>query len=91
MENKINIAEILKDCPKGMKLYSPIYGEIEFWKMYSNSAYPIWIATGIDRKGNFTSDGRLYEKYPSAECLLFPPQKCATGQSSSSEETWCAV
>ena len=29
-------------------------------------------ATGIDRKGNFTSDGRLYEKYPSAECLLFP-------------------
>ena len=72
MENKINIAEILKDCPKGMKLYSPIYGEIELWKMYSNSAYPIWIATGIDRKGNFTSDGRLYEKYPSAECLLFP-------------------
>lgn len=70
--NKINIAEILKDCPKGMKLYSPIYGEIELWKMYSNSAYPIWIATGIDRKGNFTSDGRLYEKYPSAECLLFP-------------------
>lgn len=72
MENKINIAEILKDCPKGMKLYSPIYGEIELWKIYSNSAYPIWIATGIDRKGNFTSDGRLYEKYPSAECLLFP-------------------
>lgn len=51
MENKINIAEILKDCPKGTKLYSPIYGEIELWKMYSNSAYPIWIATGNDRKG----------------------------------------
>lgn len=72
MENKINIAEILKDCPKGMKLYSPIYGEIELWKMYRNSAYPIWIATGIDRKGNFTSDGRFYEQYHSAECLLFP-------------------
>lgn len=72
MENKINIAEILKDCPEGMKLYSPIYGKIELWKVYSNSAYPIWIATGIDRKGNFTSDGRLYEKYHSAECLLFP-------------------
>lgn len=24
MNNKINIAEILKDCPKGMELYSPI-------------------------------------------------------------------
>lgn len=33
MENKINIAEILKDCPKGMKLYSPIYGEIELLKV----------------------------------------------------------
>lgn len=75
MENKINIAEILKDCPKGMKLYSPIYGEIELWKMYRNSAYPIWIATGIDRKGNFTSDGRFYEQYHSAECLLFPSRK----------------
>ena len=28
--NKINIAKILKDFPKGMKLYSPIYGNIEF-------------------------------------------------------------
>ena len=25
----MNIAEILKKCPKGMKLYSPIYGELE--------------------------------------------------------------
>ena len=72
MENKINIAEILKDCPKGMKLYSPIYGKIELWKVYSDSVYPIMIATGIDRRGEFTSEGKLYEKYPSAECLLFP-------------------
>lgn len=72
MENKINIAEILKDCPKGMKLYSPIYGKIELLKVNSDSVYPIMIATGIDRRGEFTSDGKLYEKYPSAECLLFP-------------------
>lgn len=25
----INIAEILKDCPKGAKLYSPMCGEVE--------------------------------------------------------------
>ena len=24
---KINIAELLKDCPKGMELYSPLCGE----------------------------------------------------------------
>lgn len=72
MENKINIAEILKDCPKGMKLYSPIYGKVELWKVNSNSVYSIMTATSIDRAGSFTSEGRLYEKYPFAECLLFP-------------------
>lgn len=72
MNNKINIAEILKDCPKGMKLYSPIYGKVELWKVNSNSVYSIMTATSIDRAGTFTSEGRLYEKYPSAECLLFP-------------------
>ena len=72
MENKINIAEILKDCPKGMKMYSPIYGKVELWKVNSNSVYSIMTATSIDRAGSFTSEGRLYEKYPSAECLFFP-------------------
>lgn len=72
MNNKINIAEILKDCPKGMKLYSPVYGKVELWKVNSNSVYSIMTATSIDRAGSFTSEGRLYEKYPSSECLLFP-------------------
>ena len=71
MNNKINIADILKDCPKGMKMYSPIYGKVELWKVNSNSVYSIMTATSIDRAGSFTSEGRLYEKYPSAECLLF--------------------
>ena len=74
MEKKdnINIAEILKDCPKGMELYSPIYGKVGLLKVDSNSVYPIMTATSIDRAGTFTSEGLLYEKYPSAECLLFP-------------------
>ena len=43
MENKnINIAEILKDCPKGMKLYSPIYCEVNFDKIdIENERHPI--------------------------------------------------
>ena len=32
MENKINIAEILKDCPERMKLYSPLFGKVELVK-----------------------------------------------------------
>lgn len=30
METKINVAEILKDKPKGIRLYSPIFGECAF-------------------------------------------------------------
>lgn len=75
MENKINIAEILKDCPKGMELYSPIYGTVGLLKVASNPVYPIMTATSIDRTGIFTSDGRLYENCPSAECLLFPSRE----------------
>ena len=75
MENKINIAEILKDFPKGMKLYSPIYDKVELLGVKSDSVYPIKTATSIDRKGSFTSDGLLYENYPTAECLLFPSRE----------------
>lgn len=75
MENKINIAEILKDCPKGMELYSPVYGTVGLLKVASNPVYPIMTDTSIDRTGIFTSDGRLYENYPSAECLLFPSRE----------------
>lgn len=75
MENKINIAEILKDCQKGMKLYSPIYSEIELLKVNSNYTYPICITIGIDSTGTFTSDGRLYEQYHSTECILFPSRE----------------
>lgn len=72
MNNNINIAEILKDCPKGMELYSPIYGMVGLLKVDRNSEYSIKIVTNIDRHGSFTPYGRLYENYPSAECLLFP-------------------
>lgn len=75
MENKIDIAEILKDCPKGMELYSPVYGTVGLLKVASNPVYPIMTATSIDRTGIFTSDGRLYENYPSAECLIFPSRE----------------
>ena len=29
----MSLAEILKNCPKGTKLYSPIYGEVEYMEI----------------------------------------------------------
>lgn len=72
MENKINIAEILKDCPKGMKLYSLIYGEVELSPIDdTNDNYPICIKTNLGSLVNFTKDGRYAIRFPTAECLLF--------------------
>lgn len=73
MENKINIAEILKDCPKGMKLYSPLFGELKFGRLDSSEQhYPILIDADNSRAFTFDSNGRFYSTYPTAECLLFP-------------------
>lgn len=72
MENKINIAEILKDCPKGMKLYSPLFGELKFGRLDSSEHYPILIDADNSRAFTFDSNGRFYSTYPTAECLLFP-------------------
>ena len=37
MENKINVAELLKDCPKGMELYSPIFGQCKLNRIYDRN------------------------------------------------------
>lgn len=40
----MNIAEILKKCPKGTKLYSSLYGEVELVKIKDNDIYPIVVS-----------------------------------------------
>lgn len=69
----MNIAEILKDCPSGTRLYSPIYGELslESVQSFDERCYPIHCR--IIKNGNvvsFTKDGRSY--LLDAEPTLFP-------------------
>lgn len=68
---KINIAEILRDCPKGMKLYSPMCGECELVEIDEDPKYPITVYTTNGTPFYFTADGRNLDN-PDAECLLFP-------------------
>ena len=68
----MNIAEILKDCPKGTRLYSPIFGELNFEFVREDARFPI-ICTAIDGAVPlFTCDGRYLDGYTNAECTLFP-------------------
>lgn len=69
----MNIAEILKICPKGLKLYSSIHGEVELVCVNEYSdRYPIYCKAKNGKDVTFTSDGRILLEYPDAECILFP-------------------
>ena len=67
---KINIAELLKDCPKGMELYSPIFGELKFNEVNAINNR-ILVVQQNDCIAEFESDGRLIN-CKNGECLLFP-------------------
>lgn len=69
---KINIADKLKHCKKGTKLYSPLFGEVEFENV--DDKIEIIVHTDEEEiyKVFFEKDGKYYMIYKDAECLLFP-------------------
>lgn len=69
MEKELNLIEILKNVPKGTKLYSPIFCECEFEEVNSGVVYVTH--NGVVRC--FSYAGRYYEKF--GECLLFPSRE----------------
>lgn len=73
MEKKINIAEILKDCPKGMELYSTIYGTVYFEGVRDTGyAVLIDVKTSCNTEVQFYPDGKLNTYYSDSEMTLFP-------------------
>lgn len=77
MENKINIAEILRDCPKGTKLYSPVCGACTFLRVANSADYPIMVerVSNATLGEGFTEDGRYNKSAEDGECVLFPSSK----------------
>ena len=72
MNKNIDLTKILKDCPEGFKLYTPLFGEVEL-KVIGGNEYPI-ITTPTEDDCSiaaFTKDGFYYER-KDAECILFP-------------------
>lgn len=78
MENKINIAEILKDCPKGMELDSPNYnGVVKFEGVTQSDWYPIKISITHNNmifNNTLTKYGQTY-KSQYHKCVIFPKGK----------------
>ena len=67
MEEKINIAEILKDKPVNTKLYSPLFGDVYFSHV-KDSIINVEHHAGVS---TFFNSGRYYN-YDESELLLFP-------------------
>lgn len=86
MKNKINIVEILKDAPRGTKLYSPIFGEcvLEEEVCLEEGRFLPIVVTVISDEG--IMDTQMFTKYgyfspayyDNAECMLFPSKECLT-------------
>lgn len=66
----MNIAEILEKCPKGTKLYSPIFGEVEFGFISPDGRIKCY--TNSTQLGMFYPDG-TYSK--NGEVMLFPSKE----------------
>lgn len=68
---KLDLVKILKDCPRGIKLYSTVHGEVTLEDVVEvGTDYPIktdhpW------GKAEFARNGKYYNEYD-GECVLFP-------------------
>ena len=70
----INLVNILKYCPEGTKLYSPIFGEVTFTRI---SIINTILCKATKSNGEITSVdfnrlGRFSGEFSNAECVLFP-------------------
>lgn len=75
MNENLNLVEILKDCPKGTKLYTPIWGEVVFIEVRKNKNCPYPICINTNAASSYTylaKDGRYLINREETECILFP-------------------
>ena len=76
MNENIDLTEILKDCPKGWKLYNPLLGEVDFIEICYGREYSIRVADSLNIYYNiFFSKKGFYLSHKHAECLLFPSKE----------------
>ena len=74
MNENLNLVEILKDCPKGTKLYSTVYGEVEFDGIIKREDFPVKFVKSDGDRGSVTAQGLALSCYD-GECILFPSKE----------------
>ena len=76
MNENLNLVEILKDCKKGTKLFSTVFGDVELLSVRQNYCGDYHIEIGLIDKSTdeLTIDGRMFADYD-GECVLFPSKE----------------
>lgn len=78
MKSKINLVELLKDCPCGMELDCTMFDNVTFVRVDDNKKqFPIEIAVGGVRSKYLTKEGCFHDTtlLPEAKCIIFPKGK----------------
>ena len=70
---RINIAELLKDCPKGMELDCTMYDNVTLIQVREDNIYPIKIETPDGSTVLTKYGGVSYNKL--SKCIIFPKRK----------------
>ena len=74
MNENIDLLKILKYCPKGFELYSPIVGYVTFDNINLKFNHPIIVYDKEEREFTFSKDGKYFADYD-GECCLFPSKE----------------
>lgn len=75
---KINVAELLKDCPKGMKLNCTLFEDVELNCIIDGNKWPIRLIIKDGERGDaplsLTKEG-YYSTSHNPKCVIFPKGK----------------
>ena len=74
MENKINVAELLKCCPSGMPLDCAMWDNLYFDRVEDDMIYCYYELDGYRNSTIFCKDG-CYSAHKLSKCVIFPKGK----------------
>lgn len=86
MNENLNLVEILKDCPKGTKLYSTVWGDVKFNSVSMDILRPINVEIDGGIIACIANDGKLDPGFD-GECTLFPSKEVRTWDSFQPKKT----
>lgn len=75
MNKNLDLTKILKDCPKGTKLFCVEHGYVKLYLVDSDFRYPIIVEDKYGGKRGFTKEGYMYNELSRdeyAELSIYP-------------------